>query len=155
MEIKELMQELSAFKEVGNVSMIRDNVVKLDIDKNSSKEFFTKLRDVFGFEHCSLITAIDNQPEFELVYHFTAVNKSVIVSPSTLTFSVQRPWVIGCCGPILIHISAITTPPRVFHTRNPSSMDDLQNLLGAIHGANQDARQSKFPSDQKLLSHAN
>ena len=51
MEIKELMQELSAFKGVSNSSMVRDNVVKLDIDKNSSKEFFTKLRDDFGFEH--------------------------------------------------------------------------------------------------------
>ena len=58
MEIKEPMQEMSASKGVSNTSMVRDNVVKLDIDKNSSKEFFTKLRDDFGFEHCSLITAI-------------------------------------------------------------------------------------------------
>ena len=85
MEIKELMQELSALKGASNASMIRDNVVKLDIDKNSSKEFFTKLRDDFGFEHCSLITAIDNQPDFELVYHFTSVNKSVTVGSTDLS----------------------------------------------------------------------
>ena len=89
MEIKELMQEVSAFEGVSNASMIRDNVVKLDIDKNSSKEFFTKLRDVFGFEHCSLITAIDNQPEFELVYHFTSVNKSVTVGSTDMSVMVE------------------------------------------------------------------
>ena len=67
----------------------------------------------------------------------------------------HKPWVIGCCGPILIHISAITTPPRVSHTRNPSSKDDQQNLLVAIHGVNLEVQQNRFPSNRKLLSHAN
>ena len=105
MEIKELMQELSAFKGVSNASMIRDNVVKLDIDKNSSKEFFTKLRDDFGFEHCSLITAIDNQPEFELVYHFTSVNKSVTVGSTDMSVMTEVHVFLERDTPCLLYTS--------------------------------------------------
>jgi len=85
MDIKELMQKLSARKGVSNVSLIRNNVVKFDLGKDSSKEFFLELKNDYGFEHCSLITAIDNQPEFELVYHFTVVNKSVTVGQSDMS----------------------------------------------------------------------
>ena len=89
MDIKELMQQLSARGGISNVSLIRTNVVKFDLEKDKSKEFFKHLKDKFGFEHCSLITAIDNQPEFELVYHFTSVNKSVMVDSSDLSVMVE------------------------------------------------------------------
>ncbi len=89
MDIKELMQELSACKGASNISKIRKNVAKLDMDRICSRELFTKLKNDFGFEHCSLITAIDNQPEFELVYHFTAVNKSVIVGSTDMSVMVE------------------------------------------------------------------
>ena len=118
MEIKELMQELSALKGASNASMIRDNVVKLDIDKNSSKEFFTKLRDDFGFEHCSLITAIDNQPEFELVYHFTSVNKSVTVGSTDLS---------------------VMTEVHVFLVRDTPTIESISDLWG---GANWHEREA-------------
>ena len=112
MEIKELMQELSALKGASNASMIRDNVVKLDIDKNSSKEFFTKLRDDFGFEHCSLITAIDNQPDFELVYHFTSVNKSVTVGSTDLS---------------------VMTEVHVFLERDTPTIESISDLWGVAN----------------------
>ena len=89
MDIKELMQLLSAYKGVSDVTLVRANIVKLDLEKDKSKEFFKDLKDEFGFEHCSLITAIDNQPEFELVYHFTSVNKSVVVDSSDLSVMVE------------------------------------------------------------------
>ena len=89
MDIKELMQQLSAREGISDVSLVRTNVVKFDLDKEKSKEFFKQLKDKFGFEHCSLITAIDNQPEFELVYHFTSVNKSVTVDSSDLSVMVE------------------------------------------------------------------
>ena len=89
MDIKELMQQLSAREGISDVSLVRTNVVKFDLDKGKSKEFFKQLKDKFGFEHCSLITAIDNQPEFELVYHFTSVNKSVTVDSSDLSVMVE------------------------------------------------------------------
>ena len=89
MDIKELMQQLSAREGISDVSLVRTNVVKFDLVKEKSKEFFTDLKDKFGFEHCSLITAIDNQPEFELVYHFTSVNKSVTVDSSDLSVMVE------------------------------------------------------------------
>ena len=89
MDINDLMQKLSAREGVSNASLVRNNVVKCDIEKDLSKEFFKDIKDEFGFEHCSLITAIDNQPEFELVYHFTSVNKSVTVDSSDLSVMVE------------------------------------------------------------------
>ena len=84
MEIKAFMKEVSSVKGVNNVGLVRNNVVKFDLDKEVSKDFFVKLKDDFGFEHCSLITAIDNQPQFELVYHFSAINGSIFVQDSSV-----------------------------------------------------------------------
>ena len=83
MEIKAFMKEVSSVKGVTDVDFVRYNVIKCNLDKEGSKDFFVKLKDDFGFEHCSLITAIDNQPEFELVYHFSAINGSVFVKDSS------------------------------------------------------------------------
>jgi len=83
MEIKAFMKEVSSVKGVTKVDLVRNNVVKCNLDKEGSKDFFVKLKDDFGFEHCSLITAIDNQPQFELVYHFSAINGSVFVKDSS------------------------------------------------------------------------
>ncbi|MCH2431817.1 MAG: NADH-quinone oxidoreductase subunit C [Candidatus Poseidoniia archaeon] len=83
MEIKAFMKEVSSVKGVTKVGLVRNNVVKCNLDKEGSKDFFVKLKDDFGFEHCSLITAIDNQPQFELVYHFSAINGSVFVKDSS------------------------------------------------------------------------
>ena len=83
MEITAFMKEVSSVKGVTKVDLVRNNVVKCNLDKEGSKDFFVKLKDDFGFEHCSLITAIDNQPQFELVYHFSAINGSVFVKDST------------------------------------------------------------------------
>ena len=83
MEIKAFMNEVSSVKGVTKVGLVRNNVVKCNLDKEGSKDFFVKLKDDFGFEHCSLITAIDNQPQFELVYHFSAINGSVFVKDSS------------------------------------------------------------------------
>jgi len=83
MEIKAFMKEVSSVKGVTKVGLVRNNVVKCNLDKEGSKDFFVKLKDEFGFEHCSLITAIDNQPQFELVYHFSAINGSVFVKDSS------------------------------------------------------------------------
>ncbi len=83
MEIKAFMKEVSSVKGVTKVGLVRTNVVKCNLDKEGSKDFFVKLKDDFGFEHCSLITAIDNQPQFELVYHFSAINGSVFVKDSS------------------------------------------------------------------------
>ena len=83
MEIKTFMKKVSSHDGVTEVGLIRNNVVKLNLTKEVSKDFFVKLKNDFGFEHCSLITAIDNQPEFELVYHFSAINGSIFVKDSS------------------------------------------------------------------------
>lgn len=89
MEVKAFTKKLSAVKGIDSVSLVRNNVVKFNLDKSISKDFFIKLKDDFGFEHCSLITAIDNQPEFELVYHFSAINGSIYVADSSSSVMVE------------------------------------------------------------------
>ena len=59
MDFKGLQNKLKAMKGVSKLSQVRINVIKLDLDKSLSKDFFTKLKEEFYFEHCSLITAID------------------------------------------------------------------------------------------------
>tara|TARA_B100000029_G_scaffold303682_1_gene296483 strand:- start:201 stop:680 length:480 start_codon:yes stop_codon:yes gene_type:complete len=89
MNIKSFMQKLSSHDGVTEVGLIRNNVVKLNLDKSNSKDLFVKLKEDFGFEHCSLITAIDNQPQFELVYHLSAINGSVFVKDSPSAVMVE------------------------------------------------------------------
>ena len=83
MDIDSFMQKLSSHDGVTEVGLVRNNVVKLNLDKTNSKDLFVKFKEDFGFEHCSLITAIDNQPQFELVYHFSAINGSVFIKDSS------------------------------------------------------------------------
>jgi|TARA_B100000809_G_C14985816_1_gene476182 NADH:ubiquinone oxidoreductase subunit C len=80
MNIDEFMQQLASSKGVSNISKIRKNTVKLDLTKKCSLDFFVSIKS--EFEHCSLISAIDNQPDFELVYHFSCMNQSIVVDDS-------------------------------------------------------------------------
>jgi NADH:ubiquinone oxidoreductase subunit C len=77
MDIDEFMQQFSTSKGVSNISKIRENIVKLDLTKEDSLNFFDSIKS--DFEHCSLISAIDNQPDFELVYHFSCINQAIVV----------------------------------------------------------------------------
>ena len=82
MEISQFMKKISSTDGVSNVELIRDNVVKLDLGKEKSKDFFISLKEDYGFEHCSLISAVDNQPQFELVYHFSVLEGSIFIKDS-------------------------------------------------------------------------
>ena len=53
MDFKDLQKELGKMDGVSNQSLIRKNVIKVDIDKSVSKAFFTKLKEEYFFEHCS------------------------------------------------------------------------------------------------------
>src|SRR5467141_4413661 len=54
---------------------------------------------------------------------------SVTVSPSTLTFMFQRPWVIGCCGPMLIQNSGTSLPPAKLAACDVLAVDLLGEVL--------------------------
>ena len=82
MEISQFIKKISSTEGVSNVELIRDNVVKLDLGKARSKDFFIDLKEDYGFEHCSLISAVDNQPQFELVYHFSVLEGSIFIKDS-------------------------------------------------------------------------
>ena len=118
MDIKEFKKKIIALEGVSNVSLIRENVIRLDLEKSISKDFFRNLRDEYGFGHCSLISAIDNQPEFELVYHFTTVNSSVSIGSTDISVMVE------------IH---------VFLERDMPTIDSISDLWG---GANWHEREA-------------
>jgi len=118
MEIDTLMKELKVFKGASKVSKIRNSVIKVTVEKGVSKEFFTKVRDKFGFEHCSLISAIDNQPDFELVYHFSTIMGSVTVEGTDMSVMLE------------VHI---------FLERDTPTIDSISDLWG---GANWHEREA-------------
>tara|TARA_A100001011_G_C13799488_1_gene630399 strand:- start:19 stop:498 length:480 start_codon:yes stop_codon:yes gene_type:complete len=89
MDFKGLQNKLKAMKGVSKLSQVRINVIKLDLDKSLSKDFFTKLKEEFYFEHCSLITAIDNQPDFELVYHLSCLSGELKVGDTKMSAMVE------------------------------------------------------------------
>jgi len=84
MNFKELQKQLKAMEGVSKLSLVRDNVIKIDLDKPSSKDFFIKMKEECYFEHCSLITAIDNQPNFELVYHLSCLSGELKVGDTKM-----------------------------------------------------------------------
>ena len=85
MNFKELQEQLKAMEGVSKLSLVRDNVIKIDLEKSSSKDFFTKMKEEYYFEHCSLITAIDNQPNFELVYHLSCLSGELKVGDTKMS----------------------------------------------------------------------
>ena len=89
MDFSDLHKQLKSMEGVSKVSHIRKNVIKLDLEKSFSKVFFTKLKDDFYFEHCSLITAIDNQPDFELVYHLSCLSGELSVDGTKMSAMVE------------------------------------------------------------------
>ena len=54
MNFKDLQKELNEIKGVSNLSLIRQNVIKMDLEKSVSKSLFTKLKEEYYFEHCSV-----------------------------------------------------------------------------------------------------
>tara|TARA_B100001094_G_scaffold319733_1_gene364950 strand:+ start:19 stop:498 length:480 start_codon:yes stop_codon:yes gene_type:complete len=89
MNFRDLQKELEAMEGVSKLSLIRKNVIRFDIDKTMLKEIFIKLKDEFYFEHCSLISAIDNQPDFELVYHLSCLSGELKVEDTKMSAMVE------------------------------------------------------------------
>ena len=85
MNFKDLQEKLKEMEGVKNLSLVRQNVLKLDLDKSSSKTFFTKVKEEYYFEHCSLITAVDNQPDFELIYHLSCLSGELTVGDTKMS----------------------------------------------------------------------
>ena len=89
MNFKDLQEKLKEMEGVKNLSLVRQNVLKLDLDKSSSKTFFTKVKEEYYFEHCSLITAVDNQPDFELIYHLSCLSGELTVGDTKMSAMIE------------------------------------------------------------------
>ena len=51
MNFVELHKQLKAMDGVSKLSIVRDNVIKIDLEKSSSKAFFTKMKKDCFFEY--------------------------------------------------------------------------------------------------------
>ena len=105
MNFKELQEQLKAMEGVSKLSLVRDNVIKIDLEKSSSKDFFTKMKEEYYFEHCSLITAIDNQPNFELVYHLSCLSGELKVGDTKMSAMLEVHLHLGRDSPSIDSVS--------------------------------------------------
>jgi len=73
-ETGQFVQQLAKRDGASDGSVLRANVGRITVTRAASQAFFRVLKEDFGFDHCSLISAVDNQPGFELVYHFSIID---------------------------------------------------------------------------------
>ena len=76
METGQLVQQLGKREGASDGSVRRASVGRISITREASQSFFSALKNNYGFDHCSLITAVDNQTGFELVYHFSIISEA-------------------------------------------------------------------------------
>lgn len=50
---------------------LRQNVGRLTVDRHVLSSFAVALHEKHGFDHCSLISAVDYRDRFEIVYHLS------------------------------------------------------------------------------------
>ena len=74
MNIEETVEALANLKGVKNTGMVRKRTGYIEIEKESILDIAKKIKDEFGFDHCSCISAVDYQTEFEVVYHFSRID---------------------------------------------------------------------------------
>ena len=74
METGQFVQQLAKRDGASDGSVLRANVGRITVTRAASQAFFRVLKEDFGFDHCSLISAVDNQTGFELVYHFSIID---------------------------------------------------------------------------------
>ena len=74
METGQFVPQLATRDGASDGSVLRANVGRITVTRAASQAFFRVLKEDFGFDHCSLISAVDNQTGFELVYHFSIID---------------------------------------------------------------------------------
>ena len=74
METGKLLRQLAEHDGASNGSLLRPNVGRITVTREASQSFFIALKNDYAFDHCSLISAVDNQTGFELVYHFSIID---------------------------------------------------------------------------------
>jgi len=63
--------KLATLEGVSDPVELRRNVGRLTVDRYALHDFAVALRDEHGFDHCSLITAVDYRDRFKVVYHLS------------------------------------------------------------------------------------
>lgn len=77
----------------------QEGLVSVKVNKEVILKFARILRDVYGFDHLSLITAVDWKDKFELIYHVRSYQnfcmieiKADVPKDDTIVYSVSRMW---------------------------------------------------------------
>ena len=74
MNIKETVETLASLEGVKDSGLIRKRVGYIEIEKENILDIATKIKNELQFNHCSCISAVDYQTEFEIVYHFARID---------------------------------------------------------------------------------
>src|SRR5512136_881147 len=64
---------------------VRDGLLRAKIERRDLYKACKTLRDILGFEHLSMISAVEYDDRFEIVYHITSYSKGLLVELITTT----------------------------------------------------------------------
>jgi len=70
---------------VTDFKKLRDGVVRARIDRRDLHRACTLLRDSLGFEHISMISAVEYDDRFEVVYHIASWGQKLLLELITTT----------------------------------------------------------------------
>ena len=70
---------------VTDFKKLRDGVIRARIDRRDLHRACTLLRDSLGFEHISMISAVEYDDRFEIVYHIASWNQRLLLELITNT----------------------------------------------------------------------
>ncbi|MFQ6127979.1 MAG: NADH-quinone oxidoreductase subunit C [Thermoplasmata archaeon] len=68
---------------VSDFSVPRSRVVRFSVDRDRLREVCAHLKKELGFEHISLISALDWRDHFECVYHITSYSSKLVAEIHT------------------------------------------------------------------------
>lgn len=85
-EEKLIRSLMNAFPEgVTGFTKVRDGLVRAKLDRRDILKACRFLRDELGFEHLSMISAVEYDDRFEIVYHITSYQNKLLLELITRT----------------------------------------------------------------------
>jgi NADH-quinone oxidoreductase subunit C len=72
-------------KTVSGGIQLRQGVIRAKVDRSDLYSVCRVLRDSLGFEHITMISAVDYEDRFELVYHITSYQSRLLLELITTT----------------------------------------------------------------------
>jgi len=82
---------MNAFPEaITGFTKLKDGLVRAKLDRRELLKACRYLRDELGFEHMSMISAVEYDDRFEIVYHITSYQNKLLLELITRTRRTTR-----------------------------------------------------------------